>query len=215
MTQQQLLAEITDKIVANDAWHGRWLNSLSMMENTGARKISRYEDPVHSDIVVLKHAAEEARHAYYLKKLIGKLPGIQCPDYTFAYLMAPTESHHYLHMLDVEASRYLKEKMQLTGRALKHGAYLLVTYAIEVRADMLYGIYQDALTRHLSKVNVKSIIAEEEGHLAEMERMLGDFRPEWRTLAADICAVEDRLFNTWIEAVKKELLTAPVASPAA
>jgi len=211
MTQEQLLAEITDKIVANDAWHGRWLNSLSMMENTGARKISRYEDPVHSDIVVLKHAAEEARHAYYLKKLIGKLPDVHCPDYTFPYLVAPTESHHYLHMLDVEASRYLKENMQLSGRALKHGAYLLVTYAIEVRADMLYGIYQDALTRHHSKVNVKSIIAEEEGHLAEMQRMLQDFHPDWATLAADICAVEDRLFNNWINAVSRELSAARVA----
>ena len=44
-----------------------------MMENTGARKISRFEHPVATDIIVLKHAAEEARHAYYLKKLIGKI----------------------------------------------------------------------------------------------------------------------------------------------
>jgi len=70
-----------------------------------------------------------------------------------------------------------------------------------VRADMLYGIYQDALTRYNSRVNVKSIIAEEEGHLAEMQRMLVSFRPDWQELAADVIAIEDALFTTWARAV--------------
>ncbi len=201
MDQKTLLETVTDRIVQNNELHTRWLNSLSMMENTGARKISHYEDPVHSDITVLKHAAEEARHAYYLKKLIGRLNEDACPDYTFPHLLAPIETHHYLNRLDVEASRYLKNKLGLSGRALMHGAYLLVTYSIEVRADMLYGIYQDALTRYNSRVNVKSIIAEEEGHLAEMQRMLVSFRPDWQELAADVIAIEDALFTTWASAV--------------
>lgn len=207
MTQEEQLQQVLEYIVPSNELHGKWLNSLSMMENTGARKISKYEHPVLSDIIVLKHAAEEARHAYYLKKQIGKLPGIECPDYSYPYLLAPVESHHYLNMLDVEACRYLKNNLGLTGRELKHGAYLLVTYAIEVRADMLYGVYQEALTKHKSKVNVKSIIMEEEGHLAEMQRMLKDFHPEWERLAADMCAVEDKLFMTWVHAVSKVRLS--------
>lgn len=205
MEQQTLLAGVTDKIVQDNGHHAKWLNSLSMMENTGARKISKYEDPVHTGIIVLKHAAEEARHAYYLKKQIGKLEAGDCPDYTYPYLLAPIESHHYLNMLDVETCRYLKNNLGFKGRTLMHGAYLLVTYSIEVRADMLYGIYQDALTRYGSKVNVKSIIAEEEGHLEEMERMLIDFHPQWKELAADICKIEDTLFMKWIQAVSVEL----------
>lgn len=203
MSPETQLRNIIDTIVPSDELHGKWLNSLSMMENTGARKISRFEHPVLTDIVVLKHAAEEARHAYYLKKQISKLPDVDCPDYSYPYLLAPVESHHYLNMLDVEACRYLKQNMGLEGRALKHGAYLLVTYSIEVRADMLYGIYQEALTRYGSKVNVKSIILEEEGHLAEMQRMLQDFHPQWEGLAGDICAIEDRLFNNWILAISR------------
>ncbi len=203
MKQEEKLSRIAEKVVVNDDLHAKWLNSLSMMENTGARKISKYEHPVNTTLIVLKHAAEEARHAYYLKKQIGKLTKDGCPDYSYPYLLAPIESHHYLNMLDVEACRYLKNKLHLEGRALKHGAYLLVTYSIEVRADMLYGIYQEALTRHKSKVNVKSIIAEEEGHLAEMERMLVQFHPEWEKLAADVCAIEVRLFNQWVDAIEK------------
>jgi rubrerythrin len=203
MKQEEQLSRIVEKVVVSDDLHAKWLNSLSMMENTGARKISKYEHPVNTTLIVLKHAAEEARHAYYLKKQIGKLTKDGCPDYSYPYLLAPIESHHYLNMLDVEACRYLKNKLHLEGRALKHGAYLLVTYSIEVRADMLYGIYQEALTRHKSKVNVKSIIAEEEGHLAEMERMLVQFHPEWEKLAADVCEIEVRLFNLWVSAIYK------------
>jgi hypothetical protein len=174
-----------------------------MMENSGARKISKYEDPVHTNLIELKHAAEEARHAYYLKKQISKLKGANCSDYSFEYLLAPIESHHYLNLLDVEACRYLKHKFGLANRALKHGAYLLVTYSIEVRADSLYGIYQDVLTKHASKVNVKSIIAEEEGHLTEMQKMLVAFHPNWQQLADDICKVENNLFTKWINAIDK------------
>ena len=201
MKQDQQLSKIVNKLVPDNQLHAKWLNSLSMMENTGARKISKYEDPVHANIIVLKHAAEEARHAYYLKKQISKLVKDACPDYSYPYLIAPVESYHYLQQLDVQACRYLKIKLNLAGRELKHGAYLLVTYAIEVRADMLCGIYQEALTSHKSKVNVKSIIAEEEGHLEEMQRMLEVFHPQWQQLAGDMCAVENKLFEIWIKAI--------------
>jgi len=199
------LKQVIEQIVPSNELHGRWLNSLSMMENTGARKISRYEHPVHTGIIVLKHAAEEARHAYYLKKQIEKVVPGNFPDYTFPYLLAPVTSYQYLHQLDISACRYLKDKLGLEGRELFHGAYLLVTYAIEVRADLLYGIYQEALTKYKSKVNVKSIILEEEGHLAEMTRMLQTFHPEWAQLAEDICKVEGDLFIKWIVAIQQEL----------
>ncbi len=201
MNEEKLLEGAVNRIVADNEMHAKWLNSLSMMENTGARKISKYEDPVHTNIIVLKHAAEEARHAYYLKKQIEKLGKNLCPDYSYPYLLAPVESHHYLNMLDVMACRYLIKTMGLEGRALKYGAYLMVTYAIEVRADMLYGIYQATLTKSKSRVNVKSIIAEEEGHLEEMKKMLQSFAPNWEAMANDVCRIESKLFEQWIKAV--------------
>lgn len=202
--EQQFMALI-NKIVASPALHAKWLNSLSFMENAGARKISKYEDPVKTNIIVLKHAAEEARHAYYLKKQIEKLAPTGYPDYSYEYLLAPLTSTQYLYRLDVAACRYIKTKLGFAGRELFHGAYLLVTYAIEVRADHLYGVYQQALTDHKSKVNVKSIITEEEGHLAEMTKMLQDFHPEWETLANDIITTEQALFYDWIEDILRSI----------
>ena len=119
------LATIVKKIVANDTLHAKWLNTLSLMENTGARKISAGEHPLDVTLIVLKHAAEEARHAFYLKKQIAKIKEDGFENYQFSSLLAPIHSYQYLHALDVATSRYLKEKLNLNGNKLRYAAYLL------------------------------------------------------------------------------------------
>ena len=199
------LSTILPTIIANNELHARWLNTLSLMENTGARKISASEDPVTVTYIILKHAAEEHRHAFYLKKQIEKSGEGLCPTYADEYLVAPACSKYYLNMLDVEVSRYLKKELQLTGRELRFAAYLLVTYAIEVRADELYPIYQEALDQVGSKVNVKSIILEEEGHLEEMINQLQHFSPIWQLHADKAVELETRLFDQWVVELGKEV----------
>lgn len=199
------LNNILPTIIANNQLHARWLNTLSLMENTGARKISASEDPITVTYIILKHAAEEHRHAFYLKKQIEKTGKALCPTYADEYLVASNYSKYYLNMLDVEVCRYLKKELHLAGRELKFAAYLLVTYAIEVRADELYPIYQDALDAAKSKINVKSIILEEEGHLEEMINQLKTFSPQWQLHADKAVAMETRLFNDWVIALGNEV----------
>ncbi|MEO8947548.1 MAG: hypothetical protein ABI308_04000 [Mucilaginibacter sp.] len=199
------LNQILPTIIANNKLHARWLNTLSLMENTGARKISASEDPVTVTYIILKHAAEEHRHAFYLKKQIEKSGEGLCPTYADEYLVAPACSKYYLNMLDVEVSRYLKKEIGLSGRELRFAAYLLVTYAIEVRADELYPVYQEALDKAGSKVNVKSIILEEEGHLEEMINQLKNFSPVWQLHADKAVEMESRLFNQWVVELSKEV----------
>ncbi|WDF53748.1 hypothetical protein [Mucilaginibacter sp. KACC 22063] len=199
------LNDVLPVIVADDKLHAKWLNTLSLMENTGARKISACEDPLTVTYIILKHAAEEHRHAFYLKKQIEKIAGANLPTYAGEYLLAPASSRYYLNQLDVSVSRYLKKELNLAGAELRFAAYLLVTYAIEVRADELYPIYQDILTETGSKVNVKSIILEEEGHLEEMINQLKFFSPDWEHHAAKAVEIETGLFNNWVETLSKEL----------
>ncbi|MBS1502956.1 MAG: hypothetical protein JST32_12895 [Bacteroidetes bacterium] len=194
MSFEQLLPVIID----NNQLHARWLNTLSLMENTGARKISACEDPETVTYIILKHAAEEHRHAFYLKKQIEKVGAAICPTYSPEYLLASASSRHYLNQLDVDVCRYLKTELGLKGKELRFAAYLLVTYAIEVRADELYPVYQDALDKASSKVNVKSIILEEEGHLEEMINQLKSFSSDWQMHADKAAEMESRLFNEWI-----------------
>jgi len=175
------------------------------MENSGARKISASEHAETVSLMILKHAAEEHRHAYYLKKQLGKIaPGI-CATYAREALIAPAESCSYLNMLDVLTSRYLKQKMALTGTHLRFAAYLFVTYAIELRADELYPLYQLELNQVEHKVTVKSIILEEAGHLEEMIFQLENFSSSWQSHATVIIDIEQRLFTKWIAAMQKAI----------
>ncbi|QJD97821.1 hypothetical protein HH214_19035 [Mucilaginibacter robiniae] len=199
------LTNLFTTIVADDVLHARWLNTLSLMENTGARKISASEDPTTVTYIILKHAAEEHRHAFYLKKQIDKLETVACPTYAPDFLLAASQSKRYLNQLDINVCRYLKDKLDLSGKELRFAAYLLVTYAIEVRADELYPVYQDVLSAAGSKVNVKSIILEEEGHLEEMINQLQHFSADWQVHADKAVAIEARLFEEWVNHVSTEV----------
>lgn len=197
--------KLLSAIIKNDQLHARWLNTLSLMENTGARKISASEDPETVTYIILKHAAEEHRHAFYLKKQIEKVKSAHCPTYTNDYLIAPKSSKYYLNQLDIDVCRYLKTELNLKGRELRFAAYLLVTYAIEVRADELYPVYQEELDKTGSKVNVKSIILEEEGHLEEMINQLKSFSLDWQLHADKAVEMESRLFLQWVEQLNNEI----------
>jgi bacterioferritin (cytochrome b1) len=198
-------SRLLSEIVSDNDKHARWLNTLSLMENSGARKISASEHKKDVTLIILKHAAEEHRHAYYLKKQISKLSADACPTYADQHLLASSDSRYYLNLLDVLVCKYLKSTLQLSGNDLKFAAYLLVTYAIEVRADELYPIYQNVLDQASSKVNVKSIILEEEGHLEEMLVQLKNFSPDWQKHADKAVEFETKLFEDWLKALEKDI----------
>jgi len=200
-----MLDSILKKIVADNVLHAKWLNTLSYMENAGAKKISASEHKENVNLIILKHAAEEHRHAYYLKKQITKVDEALCKTYTNTELLSPNNTKYYLHALDIAVCRYLKAVFNLSGYDLKFAAYLFVTYAIEVRADELYPVYQTVLDEAKSKVNVKSIILEEEGHLEEMMNQLVSFSDDWENHAAEVIKIEKALFDKWVAALNVEL----------
>jgi len=192
------LKSILETIVNDNVLHSKWLNTLSFMENAGAKKISASEHKEDVNLIILKHAAEEHRHAYYLKKQLEKLEGGLCKTYKSNELLTPNHTRFYLGALDIAVCRYLKQEFNLSGFELKFAAYLFVTYAIEVRADELYPIYQEVLTQAGSRVTVKSIILEEEGHLEEMLNQLKSFSTDWEHHAAIVVKIEQAMFDQWI-----------------
>lgn len=193
------------RIVQDGGTHAKWLNTLSFMENAGARKISKCEHPILVSQIQLKHAAEEHRHAYYLKKQIGKIDPELCKTYEDTELLASIATRQYLHSLDIKACRYLQDAFKLNKEDIKYAAYLFVTYAIEVRADELYPVYQQVLTEESSRIMVKSIILEEEGHLEEMIHQLNEFSTDWKPHAENILSIEKVLHEQWINAITEEV----------
>ncbi len=190
------------QIVSHSALHGRWLNTLSYLENCGARKIASCEHPTAVKEEMLKHAAEEFRHAFYLKTQLTRIEQ-SYEDYRLVDLLGGWAAYHYLSALDLYTSRYLRR----LGHSLpttRELSYLLVTYAIELRAGELYPIYQAALRDVMSKVQVQSIVLEEKEHLSEMEKELSRI-PAAPSHISLVCAQEATLFRKWIECCLEEI----------
>lgn len=197
------LTELLTLIVSSHELHIKWLNTLSYLENCGARKIAACEHPTLVKEEMLKHAAEEFRHAHHLKRQIKKISPDPMDTYSPALILGGAATLHYLTALDVQAVRYLK-KAGLSKNAIKEAAYLLVTYAIELRAEELYPIYDNSLRKAGSRISVRSILLEEKEHLNEMKEGLQQL-PLGFIYAEQICAMEGKLCRKWLDAVQQNI----------
>lgn len=187
-------------IIANPPLHLRWLNTLSYLENCGACKIAAIEHPTLVNEQMLKHAAEEFRHAYILKKQMVRL-GSSLPTYAIDFLLGGWQTVHYLDRLECMISRFLQ-----VNNAPSILAYLLITYAIEKRAACLYPLYETYLRQAQSPVTVKSIVLEEQGHLHEMTEALHE-HPRGITFAKTVCHFEQAIYQQWFLHVQKSLIS--------
>lgn len=195
-----LIAKTLPILIADSLLHAKWLNTLSYLENCGARKIAACEHPTIVKEEMLKHAAEEFRHAHYLKTQIERVSALSLEDYGPDAILGGKASLNYLQGLDLQASRYLSKTIGLQGASFKHAAYLLVTFAIELRAAELYPLYDFLLKKNRSKVTIKSILLEEEEHLKEMRQELEKL-PRGMHYAAHICTLEAQLCRSWLTAI--------------
>ena len=196
--------DLLQSIIDAPRVHARWLNTLSYLENCGARKIARCQHPMLVREEMLKHAAEEFRHAHHLKKQIRKVSDEPLYDYHSRFMLGGWATAHYLNQLDLQACRYLSKTMlkdQTTALA-----YLLVTYVIELRAEELYLLYDQCLRKCGCKVAIKCIFLEEKEHLEEMKNRLNQVVGGF--LHADaVKAMEQQIYQKWIQGIEKEVRT--------
>lgn len=184
-------------IVADKRQHGRWLNTLSYLENCGARQMAACEHPTMVPEEMLKHASEEFRHAHYLKAQIAKVCGEPLENYRIDKLLGRYASLHYLRALDLRICRLLKQNYGLKGGALRAAAYAVTSYAIERRAEELYPAYQAELKATNQPLSISNIIKEEEHHLEEMIELLDKMENGWE-MAEQACAIESDLCEAWL-----------------
>lgn len=190
-------------IVNSHQKHIKWLNTLSFLENSGARKIAACQHPTLVKEEMLKHAAEEFRHAFYLKRQIAKVLPVSLENYALDNLIGGVKTLHYLSLLDHLTSRYLL-KQGYSRSSIKEMSYYLVTYAIEKRAEELYPIYHGVLKSFGSKVTVSSILLEEKEHLQEMEEKL-KLMPNGYNHAEIVCAYESQICEKWLDILTEEV----------
>jgi hypothetical protein len=197
------IKKLLTTIVSSPVLHAKWLNTLSFLENCGARKIAACEHPTLVKEEMLKHAAEEFRHAHYLKRQIIKLPYPHLDTYSLPHLLGGISTLQYLASLDLKTSRYLKS-LGFSKSSIRESAYLLVTYAIELRAEELYPLYHTILRSSGCPITVKSILLEEKEHLNEMREGLQKL-PSGLLHAKHICAIEGVLCKNWLDSIAKNV----------
>lgn len=195
------LDEIISRIIGKDVLHAKWLNSLSYMENCGAKKIAKCQHPFLVTEEILKHASEEFRHGYYLKKQIKKVTDLPFTTFEANYILAPRSTKYYIQNLDIMVCRFLKKGSLCNVDDLRYVAYLLVTYAIEIRAERLYPIYQRNLSVAKSRVQVQSIIVEEIEHLKEISASLNAFFNDAQAIMSRVKMLEEEIFQNWLSEV--------------
>ncbi len=192
---------LLQKIVENPKLHEKWLYTISYLENCGAKKILYFENFKHPTLEVLKHAHEEARHAFFFRKQICALNGN--PDLKRS-LLGGLKTKNYLNNLDVQIMKCLRDELSPKKEDLYFYSYLLTTFAIEVRADSLFGLYEQILRFNNSPITLSSIIKEEANHLFEIEKEIDkiEFLAPFKKIS---CHMENILFNSFIYEVEKEI----------
>lgn len=195
-------APLLARIVARPELHGRFLNTLSLLEYVGARKILKSQPAEVFTAQLLAHVQEEVRHALTLKKLALRLdPALD--SYRPEHLLEPKAAERYIQAIDQAAADDLAGEAADARRAWVN--YLYTTLLIEERAGQFYPAYAPLLEKLGHGGWVEAIIRDEEGHLKQMVEALHRDDPAGRARYARLRAVEESAFAAWFESLERRV----------
>lgn len=195
----QRLSACLQQIVSKPETHARFLNTLSMLEHMGAYRIMATQSNPDMRQDVLKHMSEEARHAFFFKRQADKVAG-ESMDWHPSRLIAPSFARLYFKRLESRIAQEFRKSpkpMLLT--------YYCMSMIIEYRAIWAFDLYQNVLDESGAPLSLKSVLAEEQGHLDDIEgaiaghdavspdRLLAFFRKEHALFGKLLGALESRV----------------------
>ena len=190
--------------IADRPTHARFMNTLSLLEHLGSHKIMATQHGLDIDQPTLKHLAEETRHAFFFKRHANREAGRHL-EYAAADMIAPSAARRYFQRLEAEMVRTFPTNIH------PRAVYLTMSMVIEFRAVWGYRLYQAALAKAGSLVSLKSLLAEEAGHLTDMaERLRGLGELDIDRLRR-FCAVETALYERLLAAFGQLLRYAKAA----
>lgn len=191
---------LLNRIIPDAPLHGRFLNTLSMLEHMGSQKIMATQQGPRIDQATLKHVAEEAHHAYFMKRQAEKTAARPL-EFCAADLLAPAAARMYFQRLEAGL-------VQTLGRESVHATYLYMSLIVEFRALWFYRLHQQALTRFRSALSLKRVLGEEQNHLGEVAQRLeaGGERSDARV--ETFLRLESLLYVRLLGALQRSLGTA-------
>lgn len=189
--------ELLSLIVTNNDYNARFLNTLSLMELCGARKLADNSKYIGFNNFFLEHIAEEFRHAFFLRHLAQKISTVSVNNYDNTKIFCPKESRSYIHSIDRSVSIALRS---YKNDKIYQLSYFLTTLVIERRAMLFYKLYQHVLDEYKVSISVRSIISEEADHLSYMENQIKKMSLPQEIVDKAIFA-EEKFFTIWFNAL--------------
>jgi hypothetical protein len=199
------MENVIQAIVNTPAVYPRFLNTLSLLEYVGARKILKSQSYSRLDHKLLAHAAEEIRHAQLLKRAAMKLSP-DCATYDAAALICGKQAFTYFQAVDYAAIQVLNEHDPWH-------CYLYSTYLVEIRALEFYTAFEKVV-RGMGKPSVfRGILAEEQRHLQDINDWLSSVENHQEKLR-QLTQVENTAFEMFMRAVAAEVKHSQINQPA-
>jgi hypothetical protein len=180
------------RLAAQPELHARFVNTLSLLEYIGARKILKSQKESRITAELLSHVAEEIRHSQALKRVALKLSGGELEGYSQDELLCGSEARAYIQAVD--------HTPLLPGEPSRDAwtSYLYTTLLIEERANRIYPLYEPILAEAGHPGVLKAILREEESHLADIRASLeAAHAPELEPLRER----EEAAFRAWWDAI--------------
>jgi len=184
-------------VVQNKYTHALWLNTLSLLEHLGSRKILMTQSNENISEMILKHATEEARHALFFKKAARNIVEDFQTGYQKNQLIKGTSAKIYFAKLDCIVRSNLRNS-NIEFDISNYLAYLYTTTVIEKRAMIVYENYNYILESSNQNLNLRNLILEEEGHLAEMSAEMKKYDSAWETRLEEIIEREKKIFKRFL-----------------
>ncbi|MBN1237494.1 MAG: hypothetical protein JXB36_03280 [Gammaproteobacteria bacterium] len=184
------------RVVPDAPLHARLINTLSMLEHMGSHKIMATQHSAGIDQPTLKHVAEEAHHAWFMKRQAEKTAERPL-EYVPADLLAPASARMYFQRLESAMTRTLGRQKSLRA------VYLYMSMIVEFRALWFYRLYQQALKRAGHPMSLRRVLGEEQSHLADIANRLDMAGELSDARAAEFLAAERRLYERLLGAMQR------------
>lgn len=206
---QMLNFEHWSKSLANNLeFTAKFINTLSMLEYMGARKIVKSQRSSVLSLELLSHISEEIRHAEVLKKLTLKMSAGKLDSYSDEHLLCGNEARIYIQSVDRSAELLFGAKNPWLN-------YLYTTFLLEERANVIYPHCGERV-EELGFPNIfKGILREENRHLESIFQGLGAEKDVSQDKLDALKKAEDKAFCQFLaslnEAVEKSSIESNLA----
>lgn len=203
---QTTLEPTLSTLVETPELHCRWLNTLSLLEHIGSRKILMTQSHEGTTEMILRHATEEARHALFFKKAAQSLASETQTTANFGpkSLLAGPSARIYFAKLDASVRKELTKENR-PAPEFRYLAYLYTTTLIERRAMVVYHAYNQVLEQKDQPLRLHNLILEEEGHLEEMDAEIQNLDPIYASRLPLLVERESQFFQKFWKSIEAVL----------